>query len=114
VARTLDPAFNMWKAAEPVVGNWIADNLGPRGMLTDAGEGVRALVHLSRQIPDFAARTERLSLEIDKMAVSGIRFDAATAAAIGKAEAKHSRSGRWALWVIAACALYVAWKHFQV
>jgi predicted unusual protein kinase regulating ubiquinone biosynthesis (AarF/ABC1/UbiB family) len=28
VARTLNPKFNMWKAAEPVVGDWIRDNLG--------------------------------------------------------------------------------------
>ena len=33
VARTLDPAFNMWKTSEPVVGHWIAGNLGPRGLL---------------------------------------------------------------------------------
>lgn len=112
VARTLDPSFNMWKAAEPVVGAWIADNLGPRGILRDAGEGARALIHLSRQLPDIAARTERLSLEIDKMAVNGIRFDTATAEAIGKAEARHSRSGRWALWVIAASALIIAYRLF--
>src|SRR5690606_12716516 len=42
VARSLNPSFNMWKTAEPVVGRWIADNLGPRGMLTDAREGVNA------------------------------------------------------------------------
>jgi ubiquinone biosynthesis protein len=110
VARTLDPAFNMWKTAEPVVGAWIADNLGPRGMVRDAGEGLRAAVHLARQLPDFAARTERLSTEIDKMALNGIRFDAATAEAIGKAEARHSRSGRWALWVIAVSVLYIAFR----
>lgn len=110
VARTLDPSFNMWKTAEPVVGAWIADNLGPRGIVRDAGEGLRAAVHLSRQLPDFAARTERLSVEIDKMALNGIRFDAATAEAIGKAEARHSRSGRWALWVIALALLYVAYR----
>ncbi len=113
VARTLDPAFNMWKTAEPVVGSWIADNLGPRGIIRDAGEGLRAAVHLSRQLPDFAARTERLSLEIDKMALNGIRFDAATAEAIGKAEARHSRTGRWALWIIALSALYIVWKLFH-
>ena len=47
VARTLDPAFNMWKTSEPVVGDWIAGNLGPRGLLDrcarwrqgDAGAG---------------------------------------------------------------------------
>ena len=110
VARTLDPAFNMWKTAEPVVGAWIADNLGPRGVISDAGEGLRAVAHLARQLPDFAARTERLSEEIDKMAASGLRFDAETADAIGKAEARYSRSGRWALWVIAACALWLVWR----
>ncbi|MGB8818965.1 MAG: 2-polyprenylphenol 6-hydroxylase [Rhizobiaceae bacterium] len=108
VARTLDPAFNMWKTAEPVVGAWIADNLGPRGMLRDAGEGLRAVAHLARQLPDFAARTQRLSEAIDKMALSGLRFDAQTAEAIGKAEARHTRSGRIALWVMAISLAAIA------
>ena len=108
VARTLDPAFNMWKTAEPVVASWIAGNLGPRGMIEDAGDGLKALASLARQAPDFAARTERLSLEIDKMAADGLRFDTETAEAIGKAEARHGRSGRWALWVIAVALIYVA------
>lgn len=108
VARTLDPVFNMWKTAEPVVGSWIADNLGPRGALRDAGEGLRAVAHLARQLPDFAARTQRLSEEIDKMAVSGLRFDTQTAEAIGKAEARYGRSGRIALWVIALSLVVIA------
>jgi ubiquinone biosynthesis protein len=110
VARTLDPAFNMWKTAEPVVASWIAGNLGPRGMIEDAGDGLKALASLARQAPDFAARTERLSLEIDKMASNGLRFDAETADAIGKAEARHGRSGRWALWVIALSVFWIAYQ----
>lgn len=110
VARTLDPAFNMWKTAEPVVGSWIRDNLGPRGMLEDAREGISALTSLARQAPDLAARTERLSREIDLMAEHGLRFDGDTAKAIGKAEARATRWGRVALWVIAAAAVYVAWQ----
>ena len=109
VARTLDPAFNMWKTSEPVVGNWIKDNLGPRGLLADAREGVGALAALARQAPDFAARTERLSREIDRMAEHGLRFDEATAHAIGRAEARHTRSGRVALWVIALTLLWIGW-----
>ena len=109
VARTLNPSFNMWKTAEPVVGTWIRANLGPRGMLEDARDGVSALMSLARQAPDLAARSERLSREIDAMAEHGLRFDAETARKIGKAEARHSRSGRVALWVIAATAVYVAW-----
>jgi ubiquinone biosynthesis protein len=110
VARTLDPAFNMWKTAEPVVGSWIRDNLGPRGILTDTRDGANALLALARQAPDIAARTERLSREIDAMAEHGLRFDASTARAIGKAEARYTRSGRIALWVIAAALVAIAWQ----
>jgi ubiquinone biosynthesis protein len=110
VARTLDPAFNMWKTSEPVVGQWIRHNLGPRGLLSDAKDGASALLALARQAPDLAARTERLSREIDTMAENGLRFDKTTAHAIGKAEARHTRSGRVALWVIAATLIYIAWQ----
>ena len=44
------------------------------------------------------------------MAEHGLRFDEATAEAIGKAEARHTRSGRVALWVIALALLYIAWQ----
>ncbi|WP_269930773.1 2-polyprenylphenol 6-hydroxylase [Aminobacter sp. HY435] len=110
VARSLDPAFNMWKTAEPVVGNWIAGNLGPQGVLIDARDGLGALMSLMRQAPDLAARTERLSRQIDLMAENGLRFDEATARAIGKAEARYNRSGRVALWVIAAALVFLAWQ----
>jgi ubiquinone biosynthesis protein len=112
VARTLDPDFNMWKASEPVVGAWIASNLGPRAVLSDTREGIHAIAALARQAPEFKERAERLSEEIDRMAQNGLRFDAATAEAIGKAEARHSRSGRIALWAIAAAAAVIAWKMF--
>jgi ubiquinone biosynthesis protein len=110
VARTLDPAFNMWKASEPVVGGWIRDNLGPKAILADARDGASALLSLARQAPDLAARAERLSREIDAMAEHGLRFDAATAHAIGRAEARHTRWGRVALWVIAIALIWIAWK----
>ncbi|TIO92299.1 MAG: ubiquinone biosynthesis protein UbiB, partial [Mesorhizobium sp.] len=57
-------------------------------------------------------RTERLSREIDLMAEHGLRFDEATARAIGKAEARHTRSGRVALWTIALTLIYIAWRIF--
>jgi len=112
VARTLDPSFNMWKTSEPVVGHWIRDNLGPRGVLADLHQGAGALVSLVRQAPDLADRAERLSREIDAMAEHGLRFDAATARAIGREEARATRSGRVALWVIALALAVIAWKLF--
>jgi ubiquinone biosynthesis protein len=110
VARTLDPAFNMWRTSEPVVGDWIRRNLGPRGLMEDARDGAAALISLARQAPDLAARAERLSREIDAMAENGLRFDDATAERIGRAEARRTRSGRVALWVIAATLIWIAWQ----
>jgi ubiquinone biosynthesis protein len=109
VSRTLNPRFNMWKAAEPVVGDWIRHNLGPSRVFNDAKDGLGAAFRLFEQLPELAERTERLSREVDEMAEHGLRFDERTAEAIGKAEARHSRSGRIALWVIALAAAVMAW-----
>ncbi len=110
VSRLLDPHFNMWKASEPVVGDWIARNLGPARVVADIRDGIHAAAKLAEQAPDLAERAERLSQEIDEMSRSGLRFDPETAEAIGKAEARHMRSGRIALWVIALMAIYIAFQ----
>jgi ubiquinone biosynthesis protein len=93
VSRTLNPRFNMWKAAEPVVGEWIRHNLGPARLLTDARDGLSAAFRLAEQAPELARRA-----------------DPETAEAIGKAEARHSRSGRIALWTIAAAVIFIAFQ----
>lgn len=108
VARTLDPKLDMWRTAEPVVREWIERNLGPMGKLQDAAVGLGALGRLVTELPALAERSERMSKEFDRMASDGLRFDAETAQAIGKAEARHTRSGRVALWVIAAAAVAMA------
>ncbi|OCW57534.1 2-polyprenylphenol 6-hydroxylase [Hoeflea olei] len=108
VARTLNPRFNMWKAAEPVVGGWIRDNLGPRRITGDIREGAIAAFKLAEQLPELASRTRQFADEVNAMAENGLRFDEATSEAIGKAEARHTRSGRVALWVIAAAMVWMA------
>lgn len=102
VARTLDPHLDMWRTAEPVVRGWIERNLGPVARLQDAAAGVGALGRLAADLPLLAERAQRLSAEIERMGEKGLRFDPETAEAIGRAEARHTRSGRLALWVIAA------------
>ena len=110
VARKLDPKFNMWKSAEPVVTPFVEQLIGPAGKLEEAKDGIKAISKLVQQAPDMAVRAERLSHEIDAMAADGVRLDKPTIEAIGKAEARHSRSGRIALWVIAATLVALAWK----
>jgi len=110
VSRLLDPHFNMWKASEPVVGDWIARNLGPARLVTDLKDGLTAAARLAEQAPQLAARAEHLSREIDEMSTNGLRFDTETTEAIGRSEARHARSGRIALWVIALTAIYIAYQ----
>ena len=108
VARTLDPKLDMWKTAEPVVREWIERNLGPMGKLQDAGEGFGGLMRLLGDMPVLAERAADVSAELEIMSKQGFRFDAETAEAIGRAEARHTRSGRLALWVIAVAAVVIA------
>ncbi|PZM12195.1 2-polyprenylphenol 6-hydroxylase [Rhizobium tubonense] len=109
VARMLNPRFNMWKASEPVVGEWIRNNLGPKRIVTDLRDAVKAAVKLAEAVPEIAAKTEKFHHELLNMSENGLRFDPQTTEAIGKSEARHSRSGRLALWVIALTLLYIAW-----
>ena len=110
VARTLDPAFNMWKTAEPVVGDWIKNNLGPAGMLEDARDGFEAARRLVHLLPEMAEKAEALSLDMETMIKNGMKLDPDTTNAIGKAEARNNRWGHVALWVIAGLGAY--WLFF--
>ena len=68
------------------------------------------MLAMARQAPELLRRTEHLTREIDRMAEDGIRLDEETAHAIGRAKGENTRSGRVALWVIAATLLYLAWQ----
>ena len=65
VARKLDPQLNMWSTSEPVVGAWIAENLGPRGRIEDAGRSVSSMVaflsEAPRRLEEIAARLNAAS-----------------------------------------------------
>ena len=52
----------MWSTAEPVVGAWIAENLGPLGRLDDVSRGLSSLAvflaNAPRHLEKIAARLE--------------------------------------------------------
>jgi ubiquinone biosynthesis protein len=62
VARKLDPQLNMWSTAEPVVGAWIADNLGPVGRLEDL---TRALSSLALFLSDAPRHLEKIAARLE-------------------------------------------------
>jgi len=71
---------------------------------------VKAALKLAEAVPEIAAKTEKLHSELMYMSEHGLRFDAQTAEAIGRAEARHTRWGRIALWVIALTLVFIAIK----
>ncbi len=111
VARSLDPSFDMWATAEPIVAAWIERNLGPAGQLEMAAEGVGALGRLAGELPRLAERAERLSADFERMAEHGIRLDQETIDGIARSEAKGTRWGRVALWVIAVVVVVAAGRY---
>lgn len=112
VARKLDDDFNMWKVSEPVVGQWIRDNLGPKAVADDLKETMKNLASMGRNLSEFSQRIHNFSDAITHMTEHGMRFDPQTAYDIGKAEAYHNRWGRRALIVIAVSAILIAYSSF--
>ncbi len=102
VGRTLDPKLDMWGTAEPVVGDWIRDKLGPKGIVEDAGRSLASLAALVRQLPSLIERAEVLSRQVEDAAAGGVPLSGRTVEAIGRAEARRAAWGHAALWVIAA------------
>ncbi len=63
VARDLDPDVNIWTAAQPVVEQWVRDNLGPAGMTRDIRKTLEILSGLGPRLPEAA---ERLVMLVDR------------------------------------------------
>jgi ubiquinone biosynthesis protein len=94
----------MWTTAEPVVRDWMERNFGATGRIEEAGDALRSLARFAGQIPELARRAERISADLDALAERGIRLHPDTVEGIGQQVARHARSGRIALWVIALIA----------
>ena len=62
VARKLDPQLNMWSTAEPVVGTWITENLGPIGRIEDTG---RILSSVAAFLADAPRRLEQIAVRLE-------------------------------------------------
>jgi len=110
VARKLDPDFDMWKTADPVVREWIERNLGPVGKIADTVEGAGEMVRLVTGLPAIAQRAQSLLTRVDDMTREGLVLAPETVAAIGRAEARQSRWRTLALWVIAALLAVLVWQ----
>ncbi|WP_127145116.1 2-polyprenylphenol 6-hydroxylase [Pelagibacterium montanilacus] len=65
-ARLLDPRFNMWTAAEPIVGEWMKRQIGPLGQIDMARNALDEAVGLVRRLPAIAERAEIVLGQIER------------------------------------------------
>lgn len=107
VARTLDPNLNMWKAADPVVSQWIMQNLGPAGIAKDFCESAIAISDFVRKTPDLTKRFDEITYNIAHMSKHGIVLDEATLKQLARYQSRSNRFMRYAFYIIAACILYL-------
>ncbi|MGR3572839.1 2-polyprenylphenol 6-hydroxylase [Brevirhabdus sp.] len=54
VARSLDPHINIWQVAQPVVEDYIKDSIGPKALVRDLSQTVRALSRFGPRLPQMA------------------------------------------------------------
>ena len=75
VARSYDPKFNMWEAAEPVVSDYIRGELGPTAKLAELRDVLEAVVKIGRRLPDYAVGLEVLGKHLPDLVDNGIRIN---------------------------------------
>jgi len=110
VARTLDPNFNMWQAANPVVKEWIGHNLGVAGLAVEMRDNAQSMLAYWRKIPNLLVQADKLTASLSEMARDGLRLDQTTLNRLAQAQARHTRWSRLALGVIALCCLTLTLK----
>ena len=99
VARSLDPALNMWIAAEPIAKEWLEDNLGLAGRVRDAGAGAETMGRVLADVPRVLEQAERAATAFADMARGGLRLDDSTVVRLAAADARAGRWSRLALWI---------------
>ena len=108
VARTFDPKFNMWVAAEPVVSDYILNELGPAAKLRETRDGIEAMLRLLRRVPDLAEGLGVLSKQLPDLIENGIRLNDDTLKDLATEKRASIMSGRLAQWIIAISLAAIA------
>ncbi|MFD2238776.1 2-polyprenylphenol 6-hydroxylase [Aureimonas populi] len=110
VARTYDPRFNMWSAAEPVVADYIRDELGAKGKLRDAREGLDAFIRLAHRLPELANGVDVLSRNLPDLVENGIHINDDDILQLAKDSRFAIAVGHLAQIVTAVALVVIAWQ----
>jgi ubiquinone biosynthesis protein len=110
VARSLDPQINMWTAAEPVVRDWMENELGPGARLRQAAEGAASILGALAAAPKLAEQAARAGQALNGPNGGGLRLDDESVERLAAAQARRGAGGRFALWLGAAALTAIAAK----
>ena len=83
VSRTLDPNLNMWKAAQPVVEEWMKDNLGPKAVKRDLEATLKVLARFGPRMPEMAEKVLTKLADGDPIEVKDQGLELRRAIAVG-------------------------------
>ena len=90
IGRRLNPEINIWQLAQPLIENWVADNLGPEARLRDGmAEGLDAL----QKLPRLASEAEAALAGISS---GGLKLHPDTVAQL----AQKNRRGNPLPWIV--------------
>ncbi|EAQ37151.1 2-polyprenylphenol 6-hydroxylase [Nitrobacter sp. Nb-311A] len=109
VARSFDPKLDIWTVADPVVREWITENLGPMGRMQGAIAGAGELGRVLAGLPAIASRSMAVLERLEIMTREGLVLAPETVAALARARARQNRWSILALWVIAAALVALLW-----
>lgn len=105
VARTLDPDLDIWAISEPVVSEWMQDNLGPKGQIKLANRTGRELGRFVLSMPQQLQNIRVITDYLAGMSVKGITLSDQSIRKIASARTKSMRWQTAALWLIALSLL---------
>ncbi|WP_142849426.1 2-polyprenylphenol 6-hydroxylase [Telmatospirillum sp. J64-1] len=98
IGRILNPRINMWQLAQPLIEQWMRDNLGPEARMRETMGNV--LLSLER-LPKLLADTENVA---GLMSHKGVRLHPDSVKALTR-ERRRSLTPNWLPWVLVAVLL---------
>ena len=108
VGRTLDPNLNMWVVSEPVVKEWLENQLGAGARIEQAAEGAASVGRFVGDLPKLLRQAERTADSFAEMAEDGLRLDDESVRRIAQAQRSQDRWTRIGIWIGALALVAIA------
>lgn len=110
VARMLNPELNLWKASEPVVKDWLKEQLGPAAKLKKMSTSLKALDQFMDEIPQHLTVLEKNMSGLSRIAGKVQDMDEKQIERFLERSQDKSIFEKLALWIIAISLGIIAFK----